>query len=56
VARLKSGEPAERIAIDKARFVDGLTDIQPFRIMYDLCKLMIQRSQDNGREDHFIFS
>lgn len=56
MARLKSGEPAERIAIDKARFVDGLTDIQPFRIMYDLCRLMIKRSLDNGKEDHFAFN
>jgi len=43
--RLAKGEPAERIAIDKARFVDGITDIQPFKIMYDLSKLMINRSQ-----------
>lgn len=55
MARLKSGETPERIAIDKARFVDGLTDIQPFRIMYDLCRLMISRSQANGSKDHFVF-
>jgi glyoxylase-like metal-dependent hydrolase (beta-lactamase superfamily II) len=55
MARLKSGETAERIAIDKARLVDSQTDIQPFRVMYDLCKLMINRSQKNGAEDHFVF-
>jgi 2-aminobenzoylacetyl-CoA thioesterase len=43
--RLARGESAERIAIDKARFVDAITDIQPFRIMYDLSKLMVHRSQ-----------
>lgn len=43
--RLAKGESAERIAIDKARFVDSITDIQPFKIMYDLSKLMINRSQ-----------
>ena len=43
--RLASGESAERIAMDQARFVDSITDIQPFRIMYDLSKLMISRSQ-----------
>lgn len=43
--RLAKGETAERIAIDKARFVDSITDIQPFKIMYDLSKLMINRSQ-----------
>jgi len=43
--RLARGEAAERIAMDKARFVDSITDIQPFKIMYDLSKLMISRSQ-----------
>jgi len=45
LARLVNGESAERIAMDKARFVDSITDIQPFKIMYDLSKLMINRSQ-----------
>jgi 2-aminobenzoylacetyl-CoA thioesterase len=45
LARLANGESAEKIAIDKARFVDSITDIQPFRIMYDLSKLLINRSQ-----------
>jgi len=45
LARLASGESAERIAMDSARFVDSITDIQPFRIMYDLSKVMISRSQ-----------
>jgi len=43
--RLANGESAEKIAMDKARFVDSITDIQPFKIMYDLSKLMINRSQ-----------
>jgi 2-aminobenzoylacetyl-CoA thioesterase len=45
LARLAAGESAEKIAIDKARFVDGITDIQPFRVMYDLSRLLINRSQ-----------
>jgi glyoxylase-like metal-dependent hydrolase (beta-lactamase superfamily II) len=45
LARLANGESSERIAMDKARFVDSITDIQPFRIMYDLSKIMISRSQ-----------
>jgi 2-aminobenzoylacetyl-CoA thioesterase len=45
LARIAAGESAEKIAIDKARFVDSITDIQPFRIMYDLSKLLINRSQ-----------
>jgi len=43
--RLAKGEPVEKIAMDKARFVDSITDIQPFKVIYDLCKLMISRSQ-----------
>ena len=55
ITRLESGEISEEIAMEKARFVDSLTDIQPFRIMYDLCKLMIKNSSVNGKEDHFSF-
>ena len=54
--RLRMGEIAEKIALEKARFVSGLTDIQPFRVMYDLCKLMIKRSQTNGKGLSFSFS
>jgi glyoxylase-like metal-dependent hydrolase (beta-lactamase superfamily II) len=43
--RIAAGESADKIAIDKARFVDGITDIQPFRVMYDLSRLLINRSQ-----------
>jgi hypothetical protein len=50
------GEIAEKIALEKARFVSSLTDIQPFRVMYDLCKLMIKRSQTNGNGLSFSFS
>ena len=54
--RLRMGEIAEKIALEKARFVSGLTDIQPFRVMYDLCKVMIKRSQMNGKGLSFSFS
>jgi glyoxylase-like metal-dependent hydrolase (beta-lactamase superfamily II) len=52
--RLDNGEHAEEIAMDGARFVDSLTDIQPFKIMYDLCKVLIRNSLQNGKPDHFI--
>ena len=55
IERLNKGEDADKIAIDKARFVDSLTDIQPFKVMYELCQLMIKRSQSNGKENHFVF-
>ena len=53
--RLDMGEVPEKIAMEKARFVSGLTDIQPFRVMYDLCKVMIKRSQANGKNLSFSF-
>jgi glyoxylase-like metal-dependent hydrolase (beta-lactamase superfamily II) len=34
--RLSMGEIAEKIALEKARFVSGLTDIQPFRVVRPL--------------------
>jgi glyoxylase-like metal-dependent hydrolase (beta-lactamase superfamily II) len=52
--RLAKGEALEAIALDKARFVDSLTDIQPFKVMYDLCKVLIKNSANNGTGDHFI--
>ena len=48
VGRVNEGEPSEKIAMDKARFVDSLTDIQPFKVMYDLCEVMIKNSLANG--------
>jgi glyoxylase-like metal-dependent hydrolase (beta-lactamase superfamily II) len=54
--RLDIGEVPEKIALEKARFVSSLTDIQPFRVMYDLCKVMIKRSQANGKNVSFSLS
>ncbi len=48
--RLNRGEIAEKIALEKARFVESLTDIQPFKVMYDLCELMIKNSVSNGEK------
>jgi hypothetical protein len=53
--RLANGELSEEIAMDKARFVDSLTDIQPFKVIYDLCKVLIKNSLQNGKDDHFVF-
>lgn len=54
IERLGQGEISEKIAMEKARFVDSLTDIQPFKVMYDLCEVMIKNSLANGKEDHFV--
>ncbi len=48
VERMNGGESSEKIAMEKARFVDSLTDIQPFKVMYDLCEVMIKNSLANG--------
>ncbi|MGD9162145.1 MAG: MBL fold metallo-hydrolase, partial [Desulfobacteraceae bacterium] len=51
--RLEKGDDVESIAMDNGRFVYSITDIQPFKVMYDLCKVMIKRSIKNGRECDF---
>ncbi|HJX34160.1 MAG TPA: MBL fold metallo-hydrolase, partial [Desulfatiglandales bacterium] len=53
IERLRKGEDPKSIAMDKARYVDSLTDIQPFRIMYDLSKVMINRSKESEGYDSF---
>jgi glyoxylase-like metal-dependent hydrolase (beta-lactamase superfamily II) len=53
--RLAKGEVSEEIAMDKARIVDSLTDIQPFKVMYDLCKVLIKNSSHNGKGEHFYW-
>jgi 2-aminobenzoylacetyl-CoA thioesterase len=53
VERINGGEAPEKIAMEKARFVDSLTDIQPFRIMYDMCELMIRNSIANAEASCF---
>jgi glyoxylase-like metal-dependent hydrolase (beta-lactamase superfamily II) len=53
--RVAKGETTEEIAMDKARFVDSLTDIRPFKIMYDLSKVLIKNSLLDGKGDHFVW-
>jgi glyoxylase-like metal-dependent hydrolase (beta-lactamase superfamily II) len=55
IKRLAKGENAEELAMEKARFVDSLTDIQPFKVMYDLCKVLIKNSSIDGTGDHFMW-
>lgn len=54
--RLSRRESTESIALERAQFVSSLTDIQPFKVIYDLCKLMIKRSRKNGVELSFSIS
>jgi len=48
LGRLGRGDSVDSIAMEGAQFVSTLTDIQPFKVMYDLCKLLIGRSRKNG--------
>ncbi|MCP4578642.1 MAG: MBL fold metallo-hydrolase [Deltaproteobacteria bacterium] len=54
--RLDRGNSPESIALEGAQFVNTLTDIQPFKVMYDLCKLMINRSRKNNEPLSFNLS
>jgi glyoxylase-like metal-dependent hydrolase (beta-lactamase superfamily II) len=54
--QLDRGNSPESIALEGAHFVNTLTDIQPFKVMYDLCKLMINRSRKNNETLSFNLS
>ncbi len=47
------GKSVETIALEGTQFVSSLTDIQPFKVIYDLCKQMINRSREAGKEVSF---
>jgi glyoxylase-like metal-dependent hydrolase (beta-lactamase superfamily II) len=52
--RSGKGEDPEKIALDKAEWVNSLTDIQTFEVMYNLAKLMLSRSQsESGKKKLF---
>ena len=52
--RLGNGEDPEKIALEKANWVNTLTDIQTFEVMHSLAKLMIAHSQSEaGKEKLF---
>jgi len=48
VERVSKGEDPEKIALEKAQWVNSLTDIQTFEVMYNLAKLMLARSQSEA--------
>jgi glyoxylase-like metal-dependent hydrolase (beta-lactamase superfamily II) len=43
--RLGDGEDPDKLALEKAQWVQGITDILPFKVMHNLCKVLIKRSQ-----------
>lgn len=44
--RVKNGENGDDIAVDKANWVNSITDIQPYKVMLNLSKLLIKRSHE----------
>jgi hypothetical protein len=55
--RLGNGEDAEKIALEKAKWVNTLTDAHPFGIIYSLAKVLIKRSQaEAGKQNLFTTS
>jgi glyoxylase-like metal-dependent hydrolase (beta-lactamase superfamily II) len=53
--RLEKGEDPEKIAKDKAEWVNSLTDIQTFEVMYNLAKLLIKRPHSASKK-HNLFT
>jgi len=45
LARVAKGENPETIATEKANWVNSLTDIQTYDVMFNMAKLLIRRSQ-----------
>ncbi len=43
--KINAGEDAEKVALENAEWVNSLTDIQPFKVMHNLSRLLIKRSQ-----------
>ncbi len=52
--RLGKGEDPEELAMEKARWVNTLTDAHPFEIMYQLAKVLINRSQAEAGKDNLF--
>ncbi len=54
LARLGKGEDTEEIALDKARWVNTLTDDHPFDIMYSMAKILLRRSQAEADKNNLF--
>jgi glyoxylase-like metal-dependent hydrolase (beta-lactamase superfamily II) len=55
--RLGNGVDPEKVILEKAKWVNTLTDHHPFEIMYSMSKILIRRSQSEaGKENLFATS
>jgi len=53
--RSTNGENPETIALEKAKWVNSLTDIQTFEVMFNMAKLLIKRSHSASKR-HNLFT
>jgi glyoxylase-like metal-dependent hydrolase (beta-lactamase superfamily II) len=51
IERINKGEDAENIAREKAEWVNSLTDIQPFKVMLNLSRLLLRLSQKEAKKE-----
>jgi len=53
--RISSGENPEKIALEKANWVDSFADHMPFKITQQMCQLLIKRSQKDAEKSDLSF-
>ena len=53
--RVAKGENPEAIALEKANWVNSITDIQTFEVMYNMAKLLIKKSHTASKK-HNLFT
>jgi glyoxylase-like metal-dependent hydrolase (beta-lactamase superfamily II) len=52
--RLGKGEDPNQIAMEKAKWVNTLTDMVPFDLMYTLARILIKRSQSEAEKENLF--
>jgi len=52
--RLGKGEDPQQIALEKAKWVNSLTDMVPFELMYSLARILIKRSQSEAEKENLF--
>jgi len=52
--RLGKGEDPQQIALEKAKWVNTLTDMVPLELMYSLARILIKRSQSEAEKENLF--
>ena len=52
--RINKGENPEAVAMEKAKWVSSITDIQPFEVMTAMTKLLIKRSLSASKKQNLF--